>query len=334
MDWKYCEDILPKVSRTFALNIGKLEGDVYRAVLLGYLLFRIADTFEDTACQEEPEKIEALESFAEVFRHNRSLFERLKIYKLLKNMWEEDSPEKDLIRNADKVLGCYFELPEQYRIAMDPLLVETSQGMAEFQRQKLKSAEAVFQLADIQDLEKYCYYVAGVVGKMLTAIFCQSKSLRHLKIDLEKHQVKFGLALQVTNILKDYPKDVQRGWCYIPASVTKKYDIKIESMGNLSLEQKKSVLQELVPSIIGYFDEALDYIRLLPISENSIRLFCIIPFVLAYNTLFSIANAKGEKIPREDVFKILGTADHYAKDNSLLAEDYFRIRSVISKVYN
>ena len=55
-DWEYCHKILPKVSRTFALNIAQLEGDTFKTVLLGYLLFRIADTLEDTVYQDEKEK--------------------------------------------------------------------------------------------------------------------------------------------------------------------------------------------------------------------------------------------------------------------------------------
>jgi farnesyl-diphosphate farnesyltransferase len=46
--WAYCKKMLPLVSRTFALNIGHLNGVLHRAVLIGYLLFRIADTIEDS----------------------------------------------------------------------------------------------------------------------------------------------------------------------------------------------------------------------------------------------------------------------------------------------
>ena len=79
-DWKYCEEILPQVSRTFALNIAQLQGDIYKAVLLGYLFFRIADTFEDNTFQNEAQKIRALHDYSEIFRGNKNLDERLKLY--------------------------------------------------------------------------------------------------------------------------------------------------------------------------------------------------------------------------------------------------------------
>lgn len=69
MDWEYCKEILPKVSRTFALNIGQLEEDTYRAVLVGYLFFRIADTFEDNIYQTTSQKIASLNDFTKQIRN-------------------------------------------------------------------------------------------------------------------------------------------------------------------------------------------------------------------------------------------------------------------------
>lgn len=334
MDWEYCKEILPRVSRTFALNIDKLQEDTYRAVLLGYLLFRIADTFEDNIYQDESQKIKALNDFSEVFKGDKDLNKRLKAFESLKFRWQEESPDKDLVENGDRIFNCYFELPEVYRKIMDPLLAETSEGMAEFQKRRLESSPDIFQLRDIEDLEHYCYYVAGIVGIMLTDIFCQHGAVKAVREQLEKHQVYFGLALQVTNIIKDYKKDIQRGWCYIPVSLTEKYGIKLEKINNLSLEQKKGILQELAPRILGYFDSSLEYIKIIPKSEKSIRLFCIIPFVLAYNTLLHITRMKGDKISREDVAGILQNADYYQENDSLLEKDYFRIKNIISEVYN
>jgi len=42
-NWKYCRETLPKVSRTFALNISVLKGDLYKSILIAYLFCRIDD---------------------------------------------------------------------------------------------------------------------------------------------------------------------------------------------------------------------------------------------------------------------------------------------------
>ena len=106
-DWVYCEEMLPQVSRTFALNIGKLKGETHRAVLLGYLLFRIADTFEDNGCQTEEEKIRSLLRFAVIFEGDKNLEERLKLYEPLRSSLKEESPEKNLVENGDRVFRCW-----------------------------------------------------------------------------------------------------------------------------------------------------------------------------------------------------------------------------------
>ena len=46
-DRAWCEATLPRVSRTFALNIRLLAGPLREAVSVGYLLCRTADTIED-----------------------------------------------------------------------------------------------------------------------------------------------------------------------------------------------------------------------------------------------------------------------------------------------
>ena len=325
MDWKYCEEILPKVSRTFALNITQLKGDIYRAVLLGYLFFRIADTFEDNVYQGETEKIAALDNYSELFSGNKDLDERSRLYESLRFMWEEKSPDKNLVENGDRVIRCLFELPQVYREIVDPHIARTAEGMARFQERKLEGNSGILQFQSIEDLEGYCYYVAGIVGEMLTMLFCQQEDVSCLKSELEKHQVDFGLALQFTNIAKDYQKDIQRGWCYIPASITEKYDIELEKMTSLSMGQRKVILRELTPTILGYFDSTLKYITAIPESERPVRMFCIIPFVLAYNTLLHLAQTKSNKLPRARVATILAKCNSYAKSNNLLQKDYSEV---------
>ena len=325
-DWAYCREMLPKVSRTFALNIGQLEGNTFRAVLLGYLLFRIADTFEDNLYQDEREKIEDLQNFSMIFRGHKDLCGRMELYEALKSRWKENSHEKDLIENGRTILRCYFDIPEIYRRIMDPLLVEASEGMAEFQRRKLQRDCAVFQLADVQELEDYCYYVAGVVGVMLTKIFCLHESTKEKKTELEAYQIQFGLALQMINIVKDFQKDIGRGWCYIPSTVTQSCNIDLEKMGALSLDQRRRVLQVIIPRVVQYLDSTLKYIQALPIGERSIRKFCIIPFVIGYRTLGKIVEMGESKISREEISSIMNKVPAFAKSNHVLEEDYLKTR--------
>lgn len=323
-DWEYCRNILPKVSRTFALNIEQLEGEIYRTVLIGYLLFRIADTFEDNNYRDEKHKIADLKDLSVLFEGDKDLSERLKLYEPLKFRWKENSHEKELIENGHRVLRCYFDISDKYIKIIDPLIADAIEGMIKFKNLKLKSRDNIFQLNDTRELEEYCYYVAGIVGIMLTKIFCQKDGIRNNKSELEKYQIHFGLALQLVNIIKDYEKDIERGWCYIPLTITQKHKIKPESIGSLSIEQQQGIIRDLSRPAVTYLDSTLKYIKLLPMEERSIRMFCIIPFVLAYRTLVKIIRMEGNKLSREEVVYLMDRCNTFAGSNNLLEEDYLR----------
>lgn len=325
-DWGYCEQILPRVSRTFALNIGRLKGDVYRAVLLGYLLFRIADTFEDTTFLNNWDRVSALERFASLFEQRPSFQERLSLYEPLKRLWNETSPEKELVEQGQVVLQCYFELPEGYRKTIDQHIPRTSRGMARFQRRKAEDGAALLQLNDISDLEDYCYQVAGIVGEMLTQIFCRLPEIAAVRRELERDQIGFGLGLQTTNIVKDCASDLHRGWCYIPASVTERAGVTVPDLGRVSAGQHRAILQQLVPVIVGYFDATLRYILSIPERQHPVREFCTIAFVLAYNTLLQVCTFKGSKLARSEVGGLVARCSTFASSNALLREDYLQAR--------
>lgn len=68
----------------------------------------------------------------------------------------------------------------------------------------------IFRYATMEDLEKYCYRVASVVGLLSIEIFgYQHEGCRD-------YAVYLGKALQLTNILRDVRNDAERGRIYLP----------------------------------------------------------------------------------------------------------------------
>ena len=68
---------------------------------------------------------------------------------------------------------------------------------------------------DWRELEGYCHGVASSVGEMCTHVFgvCDGASLTRAVV----HARTLGVAMQVTNILRDVGEDAKRGRCYLPA---------------------------------------------------------------------------------------------------------------------
>ena len=60
---RFAREILPAVSRTFALSVQLLRGELGRSVLCAYLLCRIADTLEDDGAAAPEDKARLLEEF-------------------------------------------------------------------------------------------------------------------------------------------------------------------------------------------------------------------------------------------------------------------------------
>src|SRR6185437_729762 len=86
-------------------------------------------------------------------------------------------------------------------------------------------------LADVAEMDRYCYCVAGVVGEMLTDLFCAYA----LDIDARRDimaplAVSFGQGLQMTNIIKDVWADRQRGVCWFPREIFDRVGIDLETL--------------------------------------------------------------------------------------------------------
>jgi phytoene synthase len=68
------------------------------------------------------------------------------------------------------------------------------------------------RIADWPELQRYCYHVASVVGLLMTRVFTGPRP------DLEPHAMELGLAMQLTNIVRDVKEDLVRDRIYLPAT--------------------------------------------------------------------------------------------------------------------
>lgn len=209
--------LLEKTSRTFALSIPVLPEPTHREVMIAYLLFRIADTFEDAAHWEPARRIAALSDFnALLTSYSRPEAERLAA------AWSQAYPSphagyRNLIAEVPFVLDAFFGLSPGAVESVRAHVVRSAEGMAGYVA-RTQSGQLV--LADIPDLKAYCYVVAGIVGELLTELFLLGREgLLPIAPFLRQRAATFGEALQLVNILKDSAVDASEGRSYLPASV-------------------------------------------------------------------------------------------------------------------
>jgi 15-cis-phytoene synthase len=73
---------------------------------------------------------------------------------------------------------------------------------------------------DFPALQQYCHLVAGVVGEVAASIFGQSAP------ETTAYAHTLGLALQLTNIIRDVGEDAMRGRIYLPVDELQRFDVK------------------------------------------------------------------------------------------------------------
>jgi farnesyl-diphosphate farnesyltransferase len=288
-DEGYQDQILPHVSRTFALTIPQLPPRLKTAVTNAYLLCRIADTIEDEPALSPADTLALLEGFKAVVAGRgdagalaADVEKRLSSRTL--------ATERDLIVNMARVLNVTASLSPPQRLAIQRCVDLMCYGMPRFQ-----SATSLEGLARRSDLDEYCYYVAGVVGDMLTELFCEySPDIAKNRAQLSRLAVSFAQGLQMTNILKDVWEDRSRGACWLPQEVFTPHHV---DLGRLSAEtagpEFDAGMRDLIGVAHAHLRNALDYTLFIPAAETGIRRFCLWAIGLAVLTLQKIHNNPG-----------------------------------------
>jgi farnesyl-diphosphate farnesyltransferase len=207
------EDLLEKTSRTFALSIPVLPEPTRRQVMIAYLLFRIADTFEDAAHWPPDQRTQALTEFRALLNNPSSIEARR-----LSAKWNAAGPSphagyRELIAEVPFVLEAFWALDPAAVAPVRAHVIRSAEGMAAFVS---RTHAGTLVLTGLKDLRAYCYVVAGIVGEMLTELFLLGREpLLGIAPFLRERAGLFGEALQLVNILKDSAVDTAEGRRYI-----------------------------------------------------------------------------------------------------------------------
>ncbi|MEN9491894.1 MAG: hypothetical protein RJA63_2343 [Pseudomonadota bacterium] len=319
--WAFSSEMLQRVSRTFALNIRVLPKTRLRQpILLAYLFCRMADTVEDCPTLPAARKKTLLALFAAIFSGGATSWREATaaFTASLPESWQaSEDDEEFLCAHCGWCLQLYFALDESVRGPIAQCVVEMCDGMARFALRQAQANGEWLSIADEADLDRYCYFVAGVVGNMLSDLFCAQSpfinAARHAK--MRERAVSFGLALQLVNIIKDAGEDRSREVCFIPMAWMREAGFAHpRDFFALSAKQTErlDVMQRMIAKAWRHLHDARDYILLIPALEPRMRLFCQWPMLMAAETLVAIGDgsalfdsAQPVKIGRDAVKRIV-----------------------------
>ncbi|MBT5549904.1 MAG: squalene/phytoene synthase family protein [Nitrospina sp.] len=332
-DWTYCAQTLPKVSRTFALNISVLRGPLHRSILTAYLFCRIADTVEDAAKLDPQKKIKLLTKFSRLMEDRDFRDKNLTTWVKECEVVDGTPNDLDLLNQTQRVFNVFDSLLKNHQDQIIPSVTKMAKGMAFFQSRF--QFGKITPLGNIHDLEEYCYFVAGVVGEMLCNLFFQK--LPYLpeaaRNTMRLNAVSFGLGLQMTNISKDIIADRDRGWSYIPESIISEKGLTVDEFhSGVSMEKNLQILESLLCKTNGHLHDALKFTLAIPRTEIALRLFCIWPLWMAAKTVSvlhnnpELLNSNAQvKISRSTVKRILLATPFISWSNNLLKVSFGNI---------
>lgn len=302
-------ELLRATSRTFAVGIEALPGPLRDAVTLAYLVLRVSDYFEDSPTLSEDAKRTALDRWAHLVETAGEPSDPAEVEALVGAVAAGDTslPDRQAAVQADSILRGLSLLRPHLLVPIREHTVRTTRGMA---RWTLRGDD----FPDEAALDDYMFEVAGRVGLLLTDLFCaHSRGVRARREALLETAVSFGLGLQTVNVIRGLHEDPDRGWNYVPRHVLPPDFAAGGPRADLRTLEPASqlrILDFLVSKAGVHIEDALGYCQTIPRGERGIRIFCIIPALLALRTAeASVGNEQTftdpVKVSREEVRRIV-----------------------------
>jgi len=250
--------MLKKTSRTFYIPINLLKEDLKQVVASAYLVYRAIDEIEDHETLSNQTKTTILMELSELFKEPFTEEE----YQAVIAPVKAELPEVS-VRLVDWLKAS----PE----SAQPIIMESGAEMAYGMG---KWADKNWDIQTKEDLDDYTYYVAGIVGVLLSKTWDWSYGY---EADYEL-AIGFGRGLQAVNILRNEEEDLdERGVSFVPNGWTR-------------------------ADLFAYADENLSkadaYIETL--TEKSTILFCKLPLAFAHKSLDAMKEGR-EKMSRREV---------------------------------
>lgn len=148
-----------------------------------------------------------------------------------------DGPPTD-----DPLMPSLRDTIRKYRIPLGPF----EELLAGMEMDLVKKSYETFE-----ELHLYCYRAASVVGLISIEIF------GHSGIDVAEPAVNLGIAMQLTNILRDVAEDLRRGRRYLPREDMERFGYGDDDMARSVVDDRfRSLMRFEVERARRYFRES------------------------------------------------------------------------------
>jgi farnesyl-diphosphate farnesyltransferase len=302
------------------------------------LLARAADTVADTRLIARSERIGHLEALRRAYAGGGDADA---VARACAPRQAHDA-ERLLLERVDEILARVARLPAADLRGVRGVLTTLTDGMLfDLNHFPGEDARGLTALGSLAELDRYTYLVAGCVGELWTDIHLAHRP-RLAGWDpaaMRARGVRFGKALQMTNVLRDVPADLAHGRCYLPADELGALGLKpADLLDPASAARARPLLRRLLDIALGHYDEAWRYTLAIPRREWRMRLACVWPLQIGLATLEALARhpnplaaAPPVKVPRAAVRGILAWSALTVGSNRALGADAARRRARVAE---
>ncbi len=217
-DSEYCASVTRQYARTFAFASRFLPPVQRRGAFAVYAFCRVADDLVD-----EPRASGAGRAEYGVEEHRRELVEAI-----------DGRPRGPVFRELAWAIA-------RFGIPTAPLFALLDAVSTDLAPRPMQSWD---------DLLGYCDGVASTVGEMCAHVFGLPEQPAARRCAL-RHARTLGVAMQLTNILRDVGEDAARGRCYIPADDLARFGLTREEVLDRRLRADDPRWRTLMVSMVG-----------------------------------------------------------------------------------
>jgi farnesyl-diphosphate farnesyltransferase len=209
-------EILRSVSRSFYVSIRILPAQLREPIALAYLLARTTDTVADTAQISGSVRMETLKLLSNAIQGTAS---RDVVAELIPSFvsLQENASERQLLESLPDCLACLEGMEHADRNDIRLVLEKITRGQM-LDLQRFDNPQEIRALNTAADLDEYTYLVAGCVGEFWTRLCF--RHVRQFSSQTEDEMLalgkRYGMALQLINVLRDAGSDLRAGRCYFP----------------------------------------------------------------------------------------------------------------------
>lgn len=303
--------LLRRVSRSFYLSLAVLPRAVRPTIGLAYLFARASDTIADTRLLDRASRITHLEALRAALAGGpiSTVVGATAVSQAL-------PAERALLERLPDCLAAYHALPPADRARVQGVLVTIIEG--QIQDLRVFPGEDEGKLAALEtreDLDRYTYLVAGCVGEFWTEVHVAHRP-RLRRWDLPRMRVlgtRFGKGLQLTNVLRDVPRDLRQGRCYLPRQDLARWGLEPRDLLDPGrAPEARPLLVEWLNTALDHYEAGWQYTFAIPRREARMRLACAWPLLIGLRTLDLLAASPNWldpaitlKVPRVRVYGLM-----------------------------